>query len=78
LPAGEVGEVWSDRELASELRTQARNHAPKLALMTRGPVAKCTRALSLVERDTSAHVFSLEPLCASRTHPRPLPSREGR
>jgi hypothetical protein len=39
LPAGVVGDVGTDRELARELGTQARDHAPQLAFVPRGTIA---------------------------------------
>jgi hypothetical protein len=77
-PARKVGKIGADRELPSKLRAQARDHAPKLALMRRRAVAQGTRACGLVKWNAAAHVPSLEPWRASRTHPQPLPSREGR
>jgi len=77
LPAREVGEIGSDRELARELWPQPRDHAPELALMPRCVGAEFACALGLIGGNAAVHASSLEPRRASRTHPQPLPSREG-
>jgi hypothetical protein len=77
LPAGEVGEVRANRKLPSEFRAQAGDHGPKPALVPSRSVAEFARACGSVERNTAAHVCSIESVRASRTHPQPLPSREG-
>ena len=75
--AGEIGEVRADRQLTRELGSQARNHRPEFGLMPRCMRAQSAGASGLVERNASAHACGLQRRRASRTHPRPLPSRGG-
>ena len=77
LPAGEIRNVRPDRELPRELRPQPRDHVPKRKLMASGLPAQASSALCLIKRNAPAHPLSLTPESASRTHPQPLPSREG-
>jgi len=77
LSAREIGKVRADWQLARELRPHTRQDSPKLSLMFGGIAAKRTRALRLIEWHTPAHGRNVSAMSASRTHPWPLPSREG-
>jgi hypothetical protein len=77
LPTGEIRNVRPDRQLPRELRPQPRDQVPKRNLMPRRLVAQPPRALRIIQRNAPAHALSLTPGGASRTHPQPLPSREG-
>ena len=68
LPAGEVGEVGADRELTGELRPEAGNDPPQLALVLRGTIAKGACPLGLSNWNPAAHAPSIARR-ASRTHP---------
>lgn len=55
LPPGEIGIVRADRQLAREFGPQARQHSPKLALMSGGIVAQIPGALCLIIWNATAH-----------------------
>jgi hypothetical protein len=55
LPAGKVGKVRTDRQLACEFWSQARDQSPKLALVLGGSVAQGAGALGLIVSHTAAH-----------------------
>ena len=76
LPAGEVGDVGSDRQLTREFWPQPGQHAPKLALMPGRIVAQRSCALRLIEWNTTAH--ALEGSCMERfAHPPLTPPFQG-
>jgi len=77
LPAGEVDSVRSDRQLAGELGAKPRDHVPQRKLMPGSVRAQRPGTLHLVKWNAPAHWRSLTRGSASRTHPQPLPSREG-
>jgi hypothetical protein len=75
LPAGEVREVRPDRELPGELRPQARDDAPELALVPRRAIAQLTRALGAVDGHGGS---CIEPKAIARfAHPPPPPPFQG-
>ena len=76
LPAGEIDDIWSDRQLPRELWPEARDHLPKREFMARGVIAQRPRALRLVEWNARAH--RAQPSARRRfAHPPPTPPFQG-
>ena len=55
LPAGEIRKVWTDRQLARELRPYPRQNAPQSPLVLRRTVSQHAGTLRLIVWNTTTH-----------------------
>lgn len=56
LPAGEIGDIWSDRELTRELGTKARKQPPHCPFLWRRIRAQGSGALREIRVNPASHV----------------------